>query len=100
MKNIDKLVQHIAKYGLDNILIHTIPKSKLWLVAQKIKNSKWKLDVIDPHGTVVHDIGEVEENTYVEIADKIMIGHINNKKQELKTGNSYESEFKRWLLGL
>jgi hypothetical protein len=81
MTNIDRLAKHIAKYGEKSFLIHTIPKTKSWLVAQKVNNSKWRLIVMDPHSTVAHDLGNVDEKTYVEISEKITRGHIENIKQ-------------------
>ena len=83
MTNISRLCKHIAKYGRSNIIINTIPKSHHWLVAQKCKDQKWRLIVMDPNAEVAHDIGKVENKTYEDIIDKITLDQIATIKQHL-----------------
>lgn len=50
----DRIKKGIEKHGAENILIHTIPKTPLWLICQKIKNKNppppdsWEIFIGNP----------------------------------------------------
>lgn len=48
--NLEKIALAITK-GANNILIHPIPATPLWLVCERKKEKNWKLTLCNPFGT-------------------------------------------------
>jgi len=59
MKNIDRLAQHITKYGTKDILVHAILGTKSWIVCQILAPNKWLIILMDPMGNVTYNLGIV-----------------------------------------
>lgn len=60
MKNVERLASHITRHGGKNTLVHTIPGSSLWLVAQKIENNNWAVTLMDPLGNITYNLGVID----------------------------------------
>lgn len=67
MKNIDRITQFVTKNGSSNIIIHTIPGTRNWIIGQKVEPDKWLLTLADPMGSVVYNLGMVTNNQHLEI---------------------------------
>jgi len=67
MMNIDRLARHITINGPNGILIHTVPKTNNWIVAQKIEIDKWLITLMNPMGNVTFNLGTVNNKQHLEL---------------------------------
>ena len=83
MKNIDRLAKHITASGPNGILIHTIPKTNNWIVAQKIEIDKWLLTLMNPMGNVTFNLGAVTNAQHIELWEELIQMKIENKVSQI-----------------
>lgn len=67
MRNVDRLSKFITKHGSKSILIHTIPKTGTWIVAEKTTENSWFLRLMNPLGNVSYSVGIVSAENYLKI---------------------------------
>ena len=79
MTNIDRLSRHITKNGPDGILIHTVPKTNNWIVAQKIEIDKWLMTLMNPMGNVTFNLGTVTNAQHLQLWAELIQAEIQNK---------------------
>ena len=84
MKNIDRLARHITKHGAKDIIIHTIPKTKNWIICQKVEIDKWELTICDPIGDVTYKLGAVSDDQHLELWNQITRMEIENQASQIR----------------
>lgn len=83
MKNIEKIALAITK-GSENILIHPIPTTSLWIVCEKTKENTWKITLCNPFGTT-HCIvsNNVTDENHLKLWEEMVYLAANNRKELL-----------------
>ena len=97
MKNIDRLTQHITKYGIEGNMIHSIPNTNNWIVAQKIEINKWALILMNPMGNVSYNLGTVTDEEHVKLWNLITRMEIENKASQIMMAKNLREEIKNFI---
>jgi len=97
MKNIDRLTQYITKNGINGTMIHTIPNTNNWIVAQKIEEDKWTLILMNPMGNVSYNLGMVTNAEHLELWKQITRMEIENKASQIMTAKNLREEIKNFI---
>lgn len=108
MKNIDRLARYVTKNGSESILIHTIPGTGNWVIAQKIEKDKWSLTLSNPMGNVTYNLGTVTNDQHLELWMEIVNMKIERKVSQIRLANElkdkvykfikkYESNYKKFI---
>jgi hypothetical protein len=84
MKNIERLTKYITKNGTKDILIHTIPQTKNWIICQKIEIDKWILTLCDPMGNVTYNLGTVSNKEHINLWMQIIKLDIETKVTQIQ----------------
>ena len=84
MTNIDRITRHIAKNGAENMLIHTLPNTNIWIVAEKIEVNKWVLSMGNPMGNVTYNLGEVTDQQHLNLWQELFRAEINAKISQIE----------------
>ncbi len=82
MRNIDRITKYITKYGEEGTIIHTIPKSGTWIIAQKIEDTKWALGMCKPMGNVMYNLGVISEKNHLALWKEIVLMEVETKATE------------------
>jgi len=92
MKNVDRLARHIARYGADGILVHTIPGTSSWLICQKIEKDKWTMTMGNPMGYVTYNLGTVSDSQHVQLWTDLVKMEIETKVSQIKMVNELKNK--------
>lgn len=92
MKNVDRLARHIAQYGGQNTIIHTIPGTSNWIICQKIEEDKWALKLCNPMGNVVYNLGLVTDDQHLALWAQITNLEIENRTSQIKLARDLKSK--------
>ncbi len=65
--NIRRLAQIIAKKGGTGILVHSIPGSPLWMIAERIADDSWALTLFHPMKTAFYQLGLVDDINHLAL---------------------------------
>ena len=79
MKNIDRLTKHVAKNGAENMLIHSVPETGNWVVAEKTETSNWLLSLINPMGNITYNLGLVSQEEHLDLWQEITRMEVESK---------------------
>jgi hypothetical protein len=90
MKNVERLARHITKNGSENILIHTIPGTKNWLICQKIETDKWALSLCNPMGNVTYNVGTIDDKRHVQLWKELIKTEIELKASQVLLAKEYK----------
>ena len=96
-RNIDRIAQLVIKNGGKNILIHTIPRTQNWIVAQKIEEDKWSLTLCDPMKNVTFNLGVVSDEQHVKLWRDITEMEIENKTNNIKAARQLRGMVKNFI---
>lgn len=83
MKNIDRLAQHITKYGTKDILVHALVGTKNWILCQKQEPDKWLITLLNPMGNVTYNLGLISDNQHIELWKEITRMEIEHKTSQI-----------------
>lgn len=95
MNNAERILTSITKNKNKNILIHTIPKSHNWLVAEKISPQEWLLTLCNPEGNTAFNIGIVNKSIHLQIWEDITQYTINEKVKYISKLKLYKNFLKQ-----
>lgn len=79
MKNIDKIARLITKHGAGNLLIHSLPGTKYWMLCEKISCTQWLVSFCDPMGYSVYNLGIISNKQHVDLWMELVRREINIK---------------------
>jgi hypothetical protein len=96
MKNLEKLARIIIKNKAKNILIHTIPRTPLWLVCQKIEINKWHLTLLNPDHSTIYRLGTVNSKTHIDLWTNLIKLEIEHKATQEKRAKIYKIFIKNY----
>ena len=85
MKNVERLAKIIAKDGGENILIHSIPGTRVWLVCQAIEPDKWLLTIMEPDKNVSFNIGTVSTREHLVLWEQLIHRQLDIKARNKST---------------
>jgi hypothetical protein len=78
--NIETIADYITKKGNENIKIHTIPKTNLWLVAERKKENLIKMYVCNPTKTTRRLVSDnITKKEYEKVWVELLKLNIANK---------------------
>lgn len=108
MKNIQRLANHIAKYGEKGLIVHTIYGTPNWIIGQKIEKNKWSLSLENPMGNTTYNLGIVSEKQHAALWTELIQTEIEKKASNIRTANelrnkvnyfikNYEKNYKNFL---
>jgi len=97
MKNIDRLARFVTKYGANSIIIHTIPKTNNWIVAQKLEPDKWLLTLCNPMGNVTYNLGTASEKNYIEIWTELVRLQVEEKIAQIERAKQMKNIINNFL---
>ena len=97
MKNVDRLAKYITKNGPDGILIHTVPKTNNWIVAQKIEIDKWLMTLMNPMGNVTFNLGIVNNAQHLELWAEITKMEIESKASQIILRKELKNKINNFL---
>lgn len=108
MKNIDRLARYVTKNGAESFLIHSIPGTGNWVIAQKIEKDKWALTLGNPMGNVTYNLGTVTNDQHLALWMEIVNMEIEKKASQARLANElkdkvykfikkYESTYKKFI---
>ena len=83
MRNIERLAKHITKYGSASMLVHTIPGTKNWVVAEKFEQNRWLLTMMDPMGYATYNLGMVSDAQHIKLWEEIVRWEIEYKTSQI-----------------
>lgn len=107
MKNVDRLAKYITQNGSNGILIHTIPGTQNWIIAQKINEDSWMLTLGDPMGNVTYNVGTVTDKQHTALWRHLVQIEIESRKSQVLLAKelreiihrfikSYENKYKKF----
>lgn len=85
MKNIDRIAQFITKTGGENMLIHSIAGTKVWIVCCKIETDKWSLTLMEPEKNVSFNLGTVNNKQHLNLWWELVNREIEMKIKSIPT---------------
>ena len=108
MTNIDRLTKYITQYGSKNIIVHTIPRTKNWIICQKIENDKWAITLENPMGNISYNLGILSDKEHLDIWEKLTRIEIEKKSPQIslakdlrekvyKFTKKYEQTYKKFI---
>jgi len=97
MMNIDRLARHITINGPNGILIHTVPKTNNWIVAQKIEIDKWLITLMNPMGNVTFNLGTVNNKQHLELWMELIKMEIETKASQIRMANELRNKINNFL---
>lgn len=93
MTNVERIARLLRKDNSENVLIHTIPETQMWIVAQREDSGNWQLTLMHPDKDTSYSLGTINNENHIEIW-QILVGRaienrskgrkINQKAQELR----------------
>ena len=92
MKNIDRITKYVAKYGTKGTMIHTIPTTGNWVIAQKIEKNNWMMTMCNPMGNVTYNLGTVSDEEHIMLWKEISTMEIENKIKENQTAKELKNK--------
>lgn len=84
MKNLDKIAKKITKTGAQNMIIHTIPKTPNWIIAEKIKRNKWLLTLCNPNKYITYNLGTIDDKNHIQLWQELVRLEIETKISQIK----------------
>lgn len=97
MKNIDRITEYIAKYGEEGTIIHTVPRSGTWIIAQKIEKKKWSIAMCKPMGNVMYNVGIVSDKNHLALWKEIVKMEIETKASEEIQARQLQNTIKNFI---
>jgi hypothetical protein len=85
MINVERLAQLVAKTGAKNVLIHTIPGTRDWIVCQKIGKDEWMLTLMDPEKSVTFNLGSVNNKQHMQLWRQLVNYELEKKAKAIAT---------------
>ena len=92
MKNIERLANHITKYGEEGLIVHTIYGTSNWIIGQKIEKDKWSLSLENPMGNVTYNLGTVSEDQHAALWTELIRTEIEKKASNIRTANELRNK--------
>lgn len=82
--NLERLSGFIGRHGAKSLLIHTVPGTGLWLVAQKKKSGiEWKIDICYPNQTKTRLISDhVSDYDHITLWKELIGQAVSNKLKQ------------------
>ncbi|HAB53091.1 MAG TPA: hypothetical protein DCE80_13145 [Ignavibacteriales bacterium] len=84
MRNIDRLVNHITKYGEEGLMVHTIYGTSNWILCQKIEKDKWSLYLENPMGNTSYDLGTFTDDQHAALWTELIRDEIEKKAAKIR----------------
>lgn len=84
MRNIERLVNHITKYGEKGLIVHTIYGTSNWIVGQKIEKDKWQLNLENPMGNTSYDLGIISEDQHAALWTELIKDEIEKRAAKIR----------------
>ena len=97
MSNIERIAKMIVESEGKNILIHSIPKTQNWIVAQKIDENRWLITLCSPLKNVTFNLGVVSDQQHLKLWNELTNIEIENKANSIKQRNQFKSTIKNFL---
>ncbi|MBS3172689.1 hypothetical protein J4438_03900 [Candidatus Woesearchaeota archaeon] len=92
MKNIQRLANHITKYGEKGLMVHTIYGTTNWILCQKIEKEKWSLSLENPMGNTSYNLGIVSEDQHAALWTELIKTEIEKKASNTRTANELRNK--------
>ena len=92
MKNIDRLINNITKYGEKGLMIHTIYGTSNWIISQKIEQNKWLLSLENPMGNTSYNLGIITGKQYTKLWKELIKDEIEKKASNIKQANELRNK--------
>lgn len=87
MKNIERLTNHITKYGEKGLIVHTIYGTSNWIIGQKIEKDKWILSLENPMGNTSYNLGIVSNKQHAALWTELIRTEIEKKAAKIRLAN-------------
>ena len=84
MKNIDRIAKIVTKSGAKNMLIHTVPGTPNWIVAEKIEEDKWILTLENPLKNSRYGLGVFSHNQHLGLWKELFLLEIDNNISQIE----------------
>lgn len=97
MKNIDRIAKYVTKNGTNGIMIHTVPKTQNWIMAQKIEIDKWLITLLNPMGNVSYNLGIVNEEQHVQLWTELTRAEIETKVAQIQLARELKNKINQFL---
>ena len=97
MSNIDRIAKLIIKNGGKNILIHSIPRTQNWIVAQKIEDDKWSLTLCHPMKNATYNLGIVSDEYHLALWQELTMLEVEGKTNYIKTAQQLRGTIRNFL---
>ena len=97
MKNVDRLAKLITKNKPENILIHSIPQTQNWIIAQKTNTSEWSMTLCNPIKNVTYNLGIISHGEHINLWQELIKLEINNKINNIKLAQNLRQTMKNFM---
>ena len=97
MTNAERIAAHITQNGADNLLIHTIPGTQFWLLAEKIGKDLWSLTLLNPMKSVKYQIGLVHEKDHLKLWMELTGLEISRAAEAVKLAKQIKTKIQNFL---
>jgi len=97
MKNIERIAQHIKLNGAKNMIIHTIPETQNWLVAENFEKDKWLITLCHPTKTVTYNLGTINTKQHIKLWIQLIKAEINTKISQAELAKQYKRIIKNFI---
>ena len=97
MRNIELLAKYITKNGPSSILIHTVPKTNHWIIAQKIEIDKWLMTLCNPLGNVTFNLGTVTNAQHLQLWSEITRAEVELKTSQILAARELKNKINHFL---
>lgn len=97
MTNLERITKYIAENGAKSILIHSMPKTSNWILAQKTEPDKWHLTLMNPTGNVTYNLGTVTDAQHLVLWNKLTTMEIYNRASQVVIARALRGEVAKFI---
>lgn len=97
MNNIQRISEHVTKHGGDNVLIHTIPGTPLWIVAEKQADTMWNMTLVNPLSNAFYQLGMVTDKDHIELWRELVRVEITRRANHISVAKTLRTTVAQFL---
>lgn len=95
--NAERLAAHINQHGSNSILIHTIPGTQFWLVAEKIGKDWWNITLLNPMKNSKFQVGLVSNRDHLKLWHELTTLEIEHRSEAVKAARKMRTLTRHFL---
>lgn len=97
MTNAQRVAAHVEMHGPDSILVHAIPGTQFWLVAEKIEHNMWALSIMHPLKNSRYQVGVVSNRDHLKLWHELTTLDIDRRAEAVQTARQLRTIVRHFL---